>query len=224
MALAADLQDPPETIPELLDRWREGTHVVWAARGKREGESWGTMGLSRIYHWLMRHVVGFKEMPSEGADFFLVDRRVLEAFSRFDENNVSILALITWMGFRQTTVTYTKEQRRHGRSGWTLKKKLKMLVDSITSFSYVPIRAMSYLGFLVAFGGFVYAAVVVYNALAGSPPAGWSALMVVVLLVGGTLMLMMGVLGEYVWRALDEAKHRPRFIVEDQVGVDPKVS
>ena len=223
VALAADLQDPPETIPELLDRWREGTHVVWAARAKREGESWMTTGTSRVYHWIMRRVVGFKEMPSEGADFFLVDRRVLEAFTRFDENNVSILALITWMGFRQTTVTYTKEERRHGRSGWTLKKKLKMLVDSITSFSYVPIRAMSYLGFLVAFGGFAYAAVVVYNALAGSPPAGWSALMVVVLLVGGTLMLMMGVLGEYVWRALDEAKHRPRFIVEGEVGVDPKV-
>ena len=222
VALAADLQDPPETIPELLDRWREGTHVVWAARGKREGESWITMGLSRIYHWLMRRVVGSEEMPSEGADFFLVDRRVLEAFSRFDENNVSIMALITWMGFRQTTVTYTKEERRHGRSGWTLKMKLKMLVDSVTSFSYMPIRAMSYLGFLVAFGGFAYAAVVVYNALAGSPPAGWSALMVVVLLIGGTLMLMMGVLGEYVWRALDEAKQRPRLIVEDEVGGDPK--
>lgn len=222
VALAADLQDPPETIPELLDLWREGTHVVWAARGKREGESWMTVGPSRIYHWMMRRVVGYKEMPSEGADFFLVDRRVLDAFTRFDENNVSILALITWMGFRQTTITYTKEERRHGISGWTLKKKLKMLVDSITSFSYVPIRAMSYMGFLVAFGGFAYAGVVVYNALAGSPPAGWSALMVVVLLVGGTLMLMMGVLGEYVWRALDEAKQRPRFIIEDEVGVDPK--
>ena len=222
VALAADLQDPPETIPELLDRWREGTHVVWAARGKREGKSWITMGLSRIYHWLMRRVVGSKEMPPGGADFFLVDRRVLEALSRFDENNVSIMALITWMGFRHATVTYTKEKRRHGRSGWTLKKKLKMLVDSVTSFSYVPIRAMSYLGFTVAFGGFVYAAVVVYNALAGSPPTGWSALMVVMLLVGGTLMLMMGVLGEYVWRALDEAKQRPRLIVEDEVGGDPK--
>ncbi len=218
VALAADLQDPPETIPELLDRWREGAHVVWAARGQREGESWTTVRLSRIYHWLMRRVVGFDEIPSEGADFFLLDRRVLEAFSRFDEKNVSILTLITWMGFRQTTITYTKEERRHGRSGWTLNAKLKLLVDSITSFSYVPIRAMSYLGFLVAFGGFVYAAVVVYNAVAGSPPPGWSALMVVVLLLGGTLMLMMGVLGEYVWRALDEAKHRPRFIVEDEVG------
>jgi len=223
VALAADLQDPPETIPDLLALWREGAHVVWAARGERKGETWMTKGLSRIYHWLMRRVVGFKEMPSEGADFFLLDRRVLDAFSQFDENNVSILALITWMGFRQATVTYTKEERRHGSSGWTLRAKLKMLVDSVTSFSYVPIRVMSYLGFLVAFGGFAYAAVVFYNALAGSPPAGWSALMVVLLVIGGTLMLMMGVLGEYVWRALDEAKQRPRFVVEDEVGVGPTV-
>ncbi|MEN8144631.1 MAG: glycosyltransferase family 2 protein [Gemmatimonadota bacterium] len=223
VALAADLQDPPETIPELLDRWREGAHVVWAARGKKGGESVTTTGLSRVYYWLMRRVVGFKEMPSEGADFFLLDRRVLEAFSRFNEKNVSILALITWMGFRQTTITYTKQERSQGKSGWTLRKKLKLLVDSVTSFSYVPIRAMSYLGFLVALGGFAYAAVVFYNALAGSPPEGWSALMVVVLLVGGTLMLMLGVLGEYVWRALDEAKDRPRFIVEDEVGVNPEV-
>ena len=91
-------------------------------------------------------------------------------------------------------------------------------MDSVTSFSYVPIRLMSYLGFLVAFGGFAYAAVVVVNAVAGSPQPGWSALMVVLLIMGGTLMLMMGVLGEYVWRALDEAKNRPRFIIEDEVG------
>ena len=223
VALAADLQDPPEVIPELLEHWRTGAHVVWAARGKRRGESWLTIGLSHVYHWLMRRLMGSSEMPVEGADFFLLDRRVLDAFSRFDERNVSILALITWMGFSQTTVMYTKEERRHGRSGWTLKKKVKMLVDSVTSFSYLPIRSMSYLGFVVAFGGFLYAAVVVYNAITGSPPAGWSALMVVVLLVGGTLMLMMGVLGEYIWRALDEAKQRPRFIVEDEVGHGPEV-
>jgi dolichol-phosphate mannosyltransferase len=221
VALAADLQDPPEMIPELLDRWRQGPHVVWAARGKREGETRTTIGLSRIYHSIMRRVVGHGETSATGADFFLLDRRVLLAFSQFKESNVSIPALITWMGFSQATVTYTKAARQRGTSGWTLKKKLKLLVDSVTSFSYVPIRAMSYLGFFVALTGFLYAAVVTYNAVAGSPPQGWSALMVVVLLVGGTLMLMMGVLGEYIWRALDEAKQRPRFIVEDEVGGPP---
>ena len=153
-------------------------------------------------------------MPATGADFFLLDRKVVEAFSQFSEANVSILALITWMGFRQTAVPYDKEARLHGRSGWDLRKKLKLVVDSVTSFSYLPIRFMSYLGLVVGLGGFIYAGVVIFNAIHGDPVQGWSSLMVVVLVVGGLQMIMMGVLGEYLWRALDESRRRPRYIVE----------
>ena len=153
-------------------------------------------------------------MPAEGADFFLLDDQVLAEFRQFRESNVSILALITWMGFRQTVIPYTKQARRHGESGWTLRKKLKLLVDSITAFSYIPIRLMSYIGFTVALAGFAYALIVIVNALTGTPPAGWTALMVIVLVIGGIQMLMMGVLGEYLWRTLDESRRRPRFIVE----------
>jgi len=213
-ALAADLQDPPEFIPKLLIEWSKGAQVIWAARQQREGQTLASMGTARLYYWLMRNVVGMKEMPATGADFFLLDRSVAEAFSRFGEANVSILALITWIGFRQVTVTYDKEARVLGRSGWTLKKKIKLVVDSVTSFSYLPIRFMSYLGFFVAFLGFLYAGVVSFNALNGHPVQGWSSLIVVVLLVSGIQMLMMGVLGEYLWRALDEARRRPRYIVE----------
>ncbi len=145
-ALAADLQDPPEFIPQLLAEWRKGLQVVWAARQQREGETTATVGSSRFYYWVMRNVVGMKEMPATGADFFLLDRKVADAFSHFGEANVSILALITWMGFRQSVIPYDKEARLHGRSGWDLKKKLKLVVDSVTSFSYLPIRFMSYLG------------------------------------------------------------------------------
>ena len=137
-ALAADLQDPPEVLPQLLEQWRAGVKVVWAARGAREGERAATLGFSRLYYWVMRSVVGIKEMPATGADFFLMDRAVVDAFSRFSESNSSILALITWMGFRQATITYDKGARVHGRSAWTLKKKLKLVVDSVTAFSYVP--------------------------------------------------------------------------------------
>jgi len=212
--LAADLQDPPEVIPQLLEEWKSGAKVVWAARGLREGEKAATIGFSRAYYWLMRHVVGMKEMPATGADFFLLDRAVVDAFSRFNESNASILALLTWMGFRQATITYDKRARLHGRSGWSLQKKLKLVVDSVTSFSYVPIRFMSYLGFAVAFIGFLYAGIVILNYLRGAPVQGWSSLMVVVLLVGGIQMVMMGVLGEYLWRALDESRRRPRYIIE----------
>jgi polyisoprenyl-phosphate glycosyltransferase len=213
-ALAADLQDPPEVIAELLEQWNSGVKVVWAARGRREGEKATTVGFSRLYYWVMRNVVGMKEMPATGADFFLIDRTVVEAFSRFSESNVSIFALITWMGFRQATITYDKGARLHGSSGWTLKKKLKLVVDSVTAFSYLPVRFMSYLGFAVAFAGFFNAGLVILNAMNGHPVEGWSSLMVVVLLVGGLQMVMMGVLGEYVWRALDESRRRPRYIIE----------
>jgi dolichol-phosphate mannosyltransferase len=212
--MAADLQDPPESLPKLLDSWASGAQVVWAARGHREGEKISTIRLSRLYYWLMRHIVGIKEMPATGADFFLIDRRVVDAFRQFGENNISIMALITWMGFRQETIRYDKQGRQHGRSGWTLEKKLKLVVDSITSFTYLPIRLMSYVGFVFAFIGFVYASSVAINALLRNPVEGWSSLMVVVLVLGGIQMMMMGILGEYLWRALDESRRRPRYLIE----------
>jgi glycosyltransferase involved in cell wall biosynthesis len=212
--MAADLQDPPETLPDLIREWQSGNQVIWAVRLRREGEKASTLGFSRLYYWIMRHVVGMNEMPATGADFCLMDRRVVNALRQFGETNASVFALITWMGFQQKSIPYVKKARLHGRSGWNLEKKLKLVVDSVTSFTYVPIRLMSYLGFLVAVIGFFYAAFVVFNALHGYPPQGWASLMVVVLVIGGIQMLMMGVLGEYVWRALDESRHRPRYLIE----------
>ena len=170
VVLAADLQDPPETLPALLDQWQAGAQVVWAVRAQREGETASTVGFARVYYLIMRRLVGIADMPATGADFFLLDRRVLDAFRQFHESNVSILALLTWMGFRQATITYDKQARLHGRSGWSLGKKFKLVVDSVTSFSYLPIRLMSIVGFVVAIVGFLYAGVVTVNALAGRPP------------------------------------------------------
>lgn len=212
--MASDLQDPPEVIPDLLSRWREGDQVVWAVRRRREGETVTTTSFSRLYYWLMRHVVGIREMPASGADFMLLDRRVIDAFLQYREANVSILALLTWMGFRQGSILYDKQARLHGRSGWTLKKKLKLVVDSVTSFTYAPIRAMSYVGFAVAVFGLMYAAFILVYALRGNTVPGWSSLMIVVLVIGGVQMVMLGVLGEYLWRALDESRQRPRYLVE----------
>jgi dolichol-phosphate mannosyltransferase len=212
--MAADLQDPPETIPLLIKERQAGAQVVWAVRAHREGEEKTTIGFSRLYYFLMRRVVGLTGTPSTGADFFLIDRQVIDAFCSFGEANVSIFALITWMGFRQALVHYDKKARLHGRSGWNLEKKIKLVLDSVTSFTYLPIRLMSYTGFAIAFIGFLYSFWVIINALAGRPAQGWTSLMVVVLVIGGIQMLMMGVLGEYLWRALDESRRRPRYLVE----------
>jgi polyisoprenyl-phosphate glycosyltransferase len=218
IALAADLQDPPEAIPRLLDEWQAGNKVVWAARSQRPGESTRRVWAARTYYWSMRHVVGLKQIPPTGADFFLIDQDVLEAFRRFRESNVSILALIAWMGFRQTYISYAKQPRIKGESGWTLKKKLELFVDSVTGFSCVPIRLMSYLGAAVALVGFVYAIFLVVAASIESPVQGWSTLLAIVLILGGIQMSMMGIIGEYLWRALNESRRRPQYIIEDETG------
>jgi len=224
IVLAADLQDPPEEISRLLAEWQHGAQVVWAVRARREGEGATYLGFAHLYYALMRRTGALRDLPAEGADFFLIDRAVIDAFNQFRESHVSILALITWMGFCQATISYSKQARLHGRSGWNLEKKLKLVVDSITSFTYFPIRLMSYVGFITALLGFLYAGLVVFDALRGLPPQGWASLMVVVLVLGGIQMVMLGVLGEYLWRALDESRRRPRYLIEATTGMTEQIS
>jgi polyisoprenyl-phosphate glycosyltransferase len=214
--LAADLQDPPETIPELLAKWRAGYDVVWATRSRREGESWFTVLTSRLYYLTMRRL-GLAEMPAKGADFLLMDRKVIDAYNAIPEKHSSFLATILWMGFRQTSIEYIKQARQAGKSKWTLAKKVKLFLDSIVSFSYAPIRLMSALGCLMALAGFLYAIVVIAGRLAGwvAVGTGFAALMTVLLVGQGSILLMLGVLGEYLWRTFDEARGRPRYIIEE---------
>lgn len=214
--LAADLQDPPENLPVLVESWQSGADVVWAVRAVRQGERAPTLLFSRLFYWMMKRLVGIHEMPSMGADFFLLDRKVVDVLAHFRECNVSLVSLITWMGFRQSAVSYTKQARLHGHTGWTLAKKLKILVDSITAYSYFPIRGISYIGLVIALLGFLYATVIIINGLRGNPVIGWSSMMVVLLVIGGTQMVMMGVLGEYLWRALDESRGRPQYWIESE--------
>ena len=220
VVLAADLQDPPELIPKLLDPWRRGAQVVWAVRGKRLGEKRRTLLFARLFYIFVRNFVGMKEMPATGADFFLLDRRAIDGFCQFGETNVHILALITWMGFRQETVIYDKQARLHGESAFNFGKRMQLVLDCVTSFTTRPIRLMGLVGFLVSLAGFALAGQIVWEVfiLDAGPPEGYASLMVALLVIGGVQMLMMAVLGEYLWRALDEARRRPRFLIEAQVG------
>ncbi len=214
--LAADLQDPPETIPALLEHWHGGAQVVWASRAERQGETWTTKLFAGLYYRLMRHFA-LPDMPIRGADFLLMDRKVVAAYNAIPEKNTSFLALVLWMGFRQTTIGYVKQARLAGRSKWSFSKKLKLLIDSLVSFSVAPIRLMSLAGMTVSLLGLLYAGVVVINAVAGRPVEGWSSLMLAILLLGGFQLLMMGLLGEYLWRTYDESRGRPRYLIEDLV-------
>lgn len=217
VVLAADLQDPPETLAALLDQWRAGAQVVWAVRRQRDGVKAHSLGFARIYYFIMRSVVGMKEMPASGADFFLADRVVVDAFRRFSERHVSVLALITWMGFRQAYIEYDKQRRHSGQSGWTLAKKVKLVVDSVTGFSDAPIRACSYAGVL----GMAMGVLVAIGGLLRLPRPGAGLLLVLAAVIGlaGVQLLALGMLGEYMWRALDEARRRPPYLVEAIAGV-----
>ena len=218
VVMAADLQDPPELIRELWSKSREGYDVVWAVRAQREGESWSTKFLAGLYYGLMRRVA-LPNMPARGADFLLLNRQVIEACNAIPEKNTSLLAMILWMGFRQASIEYVKQSRHAGASKWTLAKKLKLFSDSIVSFSYTPIRAMSYLGLVMACAGFCYAGAVIAGRLCGwiTSGTGFAALMTVLLVGQGVIMTMLGILGEYVWRAFDEVRGRPRYLLEEQL-------
>lgn len=216
--LAADLQDPPETIPQLVEKWRAGSKVVWAVRGVREGASLADKLFARFYYGLMRRFAEVQP-PRDGADFLLVDRCVLKALRETSEKNTSILLLIQWMGFPSDHITYAKAARYSGRSNWTFAKKLKLAIDSLVSFSYAPIRLASLMGVLFALSGFSYALIVAARAIWwGSSVQGWPALMCVVLITAGMQLLILGVLGEYIWRTYEESRHRPRYLIEERVN------
>lgn len=223
VVICSDLQDPPEVIPQLLDVWqRDGAQIVWGQRGQRLGEAPSSLAFANLYYWLMRKVVGLDNMPPTGADVFLLDRFVIDTLSRFNEQHVSLIALLSWVGFRQSSITYDRQERLHGASSWSLGKKIKLVVDSVTGFSYLPIRAISLAGLVAALVGFGYAGVVVVSRLFGQQPEGWSSLMVVLLVMGGLQMITMGILGEYIWRALDQSRQRPPFVVEKRTPPENK--
>lgn len=218
--LAADLQDPPELIVQLLDKWKEGNDVVWAVRKSIEGIPMSTSLFSKLFYWLMNAASSVK-LPPTGADFALLDKKVCHALIQSAGSNPSLGSLIAWLGYRQTEIEYTKEARKHGRSKWTLTKKLNAFMDAFVGFSFVPMRLMMYFGFAMALLGFLYATfIIVMKLIVGKAIMGWASIMVAVLILGGAQMIMLGVLGEYLWRNLEESRKRPLFLFEDSQGFE----
>lgn len=214
-AIAADLQDPPELIHDMLARWRDGKKVVLAARSTRDDPGLTSLMADTFYGLFRRFAIA--TMPKRGFDFFVLDRQVCDLIKHTREANVYLMGLILWLGFDPDVVYYHRKERekRFGRSMWTFAKKIKYFADSFVAFSYAPIRAASLLGMLISTAGVSYAAVIVLMWLIGDVAVqGWASLMVVLLVVSGVQLMIMGILGEYLWRNLDETRRRPRFIVE----------
>jgi polyisoprenyl-phosphate glycosyltransferase len=216
--LAADLQDPPALLGAMRDRWRGGAQVVWATRRERTRRGSNAI-FAGFFYWIMRHVVGLKDLPARGADCFLVDRVVIDAVRSFPERNVSVLALITWLGFRQEQIEYDKQPRAAGRSGWTLQRKITLVLDSVTGFSDAPVRMCSYLGIALIALGLVLAAYALVP-----PRSGVGLLLAAVTGLAGLQLAALGMVGEYVWRALDEVRGRPAYLIEAIAGADQSPS
>lgn len=212
--ISADLQDPPELFLEMLTYWEKGTKAVFAVRQDRE-EPFSQKLFSNVYYSLVRRyaIAGY---PDGGFDFFLVDRQVVNEINRIQEKNTNLMSLIYWLGFRPILIPYVRRARTRGKSRWTLRKKAKLFVDTFVAFTFWPIRILSVIGFLVALTSFGYGAfILVYWSLFGIDVKGWVPTMLIITFTTGLQMTMLGVLGEYLWRTLDEVRRRPPFVIDE---------
>lgn len=217
----ADLQDPPELIPELLAKHREGFEVVYAVRTARHGETFFKRLTARLFYRLLARITSVA-IPLDTGDFRLMGRRAVEAFRRLPERHRFTRGLVAWLGFPQTGVPYERAPRHAGTTKYPLRKMLRFAADAITSFSHVPLQLATWLGFLVSGFAFFYILVVIALKFAGISWPGYTSLMAAILFLGGVQLVMVGLLGEYVGRIYDEVKRRPLYLVAEEAGLSGK--
>ncbi len=216
--MAADLQDPPALIREFVARWREGYDVVWGARSGRDDGAVRAWAMGRFYTLVRRFAIPTYPKGGTGS-FCLIAKPVMDAFRQMNERNRLTFGLIAWAGFRETQVPYHRPSRLVGASSWTTSKMVKAAIDTFISFSLFPIRTITYIGLVVSGLSFLFGFYVLLNKLLyGTRVMGWSSVMLAVLLLGGVQLVMIGVLGEYLWRILEESRGRPLYIVERTLG------
>lgn len=221
VVIDADLQDPPEFIPELVAKWREGFDIVYAVRSSRRGETFFKRVTASAFYRLIRRITNV-DIPLDTGDFRLMSRPAVDALGRIREKHRYVRGLVSWVGFRQTGVPFIRDERFAGETKYPLKKMLKFALDGITGFSFLPLQLASYLGFatsLVAFSGI--ALVVGLRLFTSVTIPGWASLMVCTLLLGGIQLITLGIIGEYLGRIYDEVKQRPLYIVRDLFNLTP---
>jgi glycosyltransferase involved in cell wall biosynthesis len=214
VVIDADLQDPPELIPQLVKHWVEGYDVIYAQRIGRDGESWIKKGTAFLFYRILRQVSRI-EIPKDTGDFRLMTRKALEALRKLPEHHRFMKGLFAWIGFSQKAVPYHRDSRYAGTTKWNYWKLWNFALEGFTSFTTAPLRAATYLGVLVAIVAFSYAGVIAFEKLAyGNEVPGYPSLMVVILFLGGIQLITIGVLGEYLGRMFNETKRRPLYLVK----------
>jgi polyisoprenyl-phosphate glycosyltransferase len=220
----ADLQDPPELIPDLVAHWRAGFDMVYAKRRSRAGDSWVKRGTAKCFYRLMHHM-GDLKIPQDTGDFRLMSRRVVDAVRQLREQHRYMKGIFAWVGYPTTFVVYDREARCAGTTKWSYWKLWNLAIEGITSFTVLPLKLATYVGLSVAMMSVIYAAVVtVKKLIIGNPVAGYPSLMTVVLFLGGVQLVFLGVIGEYVGRVFNETKQRPLYLVERYVPSAVKAS
>jgi glycosyltransferase involved in cell wall biosynthesis len=218
----ADLQDPPEFIEQLIEKWREGYDVVYGVRRSRKGESWLKRSTAGAFYRVisgMTHI----QIPKDTGDFRLLDRRVVEALKLLPERRRFMKGLFAWVGFKQTSIEYDRDPRYQGTTKWNYWKLWNFALEGITSFSFVPLKVWSYIGVFVSLISFVYASfLIVRTLILGIDVPGYASIMVAVLFLGGVQLISLGFIGEYLGRVYDEVKQRPLYLVRDCYGFNKK--
>jgi glycosyltransferase involved in cell wall biosynthesis len=221
----ADLQDPPEVILKMINRWQEGYEVVYAVRTERKGETWFKEFTAKLFYRLIYRITDV-DIPLDTGDFRLMDRKVVETMKQMKERHRFIRGMTSWVGFRQTGVSYVREERFAGETHYPFRKMFKFALDAITGFSYLPLQLATYLGFIIAALSAVAALLVVYARLfmGAAPFYGQATTLVTVLFLGGVQLITLGIIGEYLGRIYDEVKGRPLYLVREALGFEEQMS
>jgi len=214
----ADLQDPPEVIPEMIKKWRQGNEVVYGRRIARRGEGFFKKATAAVFYKFI-NAMSKNDFPEDVGDFRLIDRKVAEALKQIKEKNRYLRGIISWLGFKQAEVAYERDERFAGETKYSTAKMIKLSFDAITSFSYFPLKIATYLGFLVSGVSFIYLIIVVYQRMfTDTTVTGWASLSAINLFFNGIVLIILGIFGEYIGRIYEEAKGRPLFIVDEKHG------
>jgi glycosyltransferase involved in cell wall biosynthesis len=215
VVIDADLQDPPELIPTMMKHWREGYDVVYAKRSAREGETALKKLTAHMFYRLIQRVSRVN-IPEDTGDYRLLSRRAVEAVRQLREQHRFMKGLFAWIGYAQVAVSYRRDPRFAGETKWSYWRLWALALEGFTSFSIAPLKVASYVGLTAAFAALIYAFVIIYKTLMfGNPVAGYPSLMVVILFIGGTQLIALGIIGEYLGRMFNETKNRPLYLVKD---------
>lgn len=218
VVIDADLQDPPEVILQMIEKWKEGYDVVYGKRGKRKGETFFKLFTAKMFYRFLKSMTSV-DIPVDTGDFRLIDRRVCDELRTLTEKNRYVRGLVSWVGFKQTDVTYVREERFAGETKYPLKKMIKFAMDGLTAFSYKPLKLSTYLGFLLSAGSVIYLiiALILNGCGIASIPA-WACALSIPLFFNGVILMMLGIMGEYIGRIYDESKNRPLYIIKEKKG------